>query len=153
MVSPIHIALGAVAVGGVSKAYDHWKYSTHDRYVKSTYKQVADATDSDADVYVDLPKAGDGGTEGIVDDLGCKAPDLIIRDFPEHLIVEVEDENGLNDRSHVVDQLNNYRADGYSRILVAPDDEELQATAEKYAEAASGSVQVKTPESLGEYLL
>lgn len=153
MVRDIHIALGTVAIGGVSKAYEHWKYSTHDRYVKSTYKQVADATDSGADVYVDLPKTGDGGTEGVVDDLDAKAPDLIIRNFPYHLIVEVEDEKGLNDQSHVVDQLNDHRADGYSRVLVVPDDEELQTTAEEYAEAAYGPVQVETPESLGESLL
>lgn len=153
MVSPIHIVGGIAAAAGVNELHKRWKYSTHDRYVLKTHKKVADATSSDASVYVDLPNKGDGGTGGVVDDLDDLVPDLVISDFPNSLIVEVEDEKGLRDRDHVVSQLNEYRANGYSRVLVVPDDEDNIETAEGYADAAEGTVHVETPSSLAETVL
>lgn len=153
MVSPIHIAGGVAAALGANELHKRWKYSPHDRYVLKTHKKVADVTGSDASVFVDLPGKGNGSTKGVVDDLGDLKPDLIVRDFPDNLIIEVEDEEGLRDRNHVVNQLNDYRVDGYSRALVVPDDDANIATAEEYASAAEGTVNVETPRSIGDSLL
>ena len=153
MASPIHIVGGVAAALGANELYKRWKYSPHDRYVLKTHKKIADATDADASGFVDLPGRGIGGTSGVIDDLGDLKPDLIVSDFPNSLIIEVEDEEGLRDRDHVVNQLNDYRANGYSRALVVPDDDDSIVTAEEYADAAEGTVNVETPSSLGDSLL
>ncbi|WP_050034031.1 hypothetical protein [Halorubrum halophilum] len=153
MASPIHIVGGVAAALGANELYKRWKYSPHDRYVLKTHKKIADAMGADASVFVDLPGRGIGGTRGVVDDLGDLKPDLIVSDFPDNFIIEVEGEEGLRNRDHVVNQLNDYRANGYSRALVVPDDDDNIAIAEEYADAAEGTVNVETPISLGNSLL
>lgn len=151
MVHPL-IAIGTAAVG-VAKALDYLNTSSHDRVLKKSYKTVKRNTSSSATIYVDHinPSGSDGNPRNKVDGISG-VPDIVVKDFPTNLIIEIEDAEGLQRPQRAIDQLDGFSKSGTKRVLVVPDAEETLAAAEAIVDEVQGSVAITTPKKLANHL-
>lgn len=138
---PVGALLGA-ATGGIAGllreqyGLDTSDLTPHDQAVLTSIQTLAEAdavreqtrirfahvADEIEELGIDA-ESGTGRKE-IAPNVGGE-PDILLSDIPRlpKLTVEVEDESGLQDPQHVVDQLNNYGTSGRKLILAVPDDD------------------------------
>lgn len=149
----VHPALVAVGIGVGAKVLERLNTSPHDRLLEKATKQVDKARVGEGSLYVDhiSTRRADGNPDGVVDDVGG-VPDIVLKDWPTHMIVEVEDAEGLQDPDHVLGQLRDYQSDGYRNVLVVPDAQETVELGEELADRVDGAITVTTPGEIGQYV-
>lgn len=132
---PIGGAAGAALSAWLSQAQD--SEDPHDQVLARAAKNVREHASDSGQLYiahVQPSEVGrsveDSNPQGIVEEIDGD-PDLLYIDVAgprANLVVEVETRAGLFDHTdHTLDQLERYRATGFKRLLVVPDD--LVATA------------------------
>lgn len=118
---PLGATLGALA--GYALGSDE---TTHNGTLRKTYYTLKESAPG-ANIYVDHinPDGQAGGTQGVIDSLSHH-PDLVFNSLPGYpnLIVEVETAGGIkDDPDHAVSQIEEFRVQGYKRVLVVPERE------------------------------
>jgi len=152
------IAVTVLAAIGGAKALEHLSATDHQRLQKKTVHTAAKSCSSGGDVFAAhvsesniSTRKVDGNTNGVIDGVDGE-PDLIVQDFPTHIVAEVEDADGLKDVSHVLDQLQDYSTAGYTTLLVVPDKEETLTVGREITERVERTVHVTTPKGVANYL-
>ena len=148
MVHPLIIG-GAAAIGGKIIVDALEEPPEHNDLLKQTYDTIESSVDSDIETPADHGVGEDDGGTLSIDGIEGR-PDLVIKGFDiQNLIIEVETTNALEERpEEVINQVEGFRKQGYTRVLVVP--KKSVEIAEGLAEEVSGKVQVKTPNSVGE---
>jgi hypothetical protein len=147
------MALPAIA-GAAAVAAIGWKVLSgpkgHDGLVKKTHKQLQQSAGESTSVYVDHHHYSDsaaGNTRGL--DLGINSiPDHVVQSPPgsPNLIVEVETSDSLD--SDAEEQLEEFRLQGYKRVLVVPSS--AADDAEAFVGDLDGQISVTTPSDVVE---
>lgn len=146
------------AIGG-AKILEQLSATPHQKLQKKAVHTASRGSSDDAAIYAAHTDESninenkiDGHTSGVLNDVDG-SPDFIVQDFPNHLIAEVEDADGLQDVDHVLGQLEDYSTpDGYTTLLVVPDEEETLTVGNELADRTSGTVYVTPPSGVAEYL-
>jgi len=142
-------------VGAAAVATVGWKVLSgpkgHDGLVKKTHKQLQQSAGESTNIYVDYhhytSDTAAGNTRGL--DLGINSiPDHVVLSPPgsPNLIVEVETSESLN--GDAKEQLEEFRLQGYKRVLVVPSS--ATDDAEAFAGDLKGEITVTTPSDVEE---
>lgn len=143
MVHPVLIG-GAIAVGGklIADALD--EPPEHDELLEDTYDAIEAAVDDELELPTDHGVGDDTDDTLSIDGIEGR-PDLVLKGFEvRNTIIEVETADAIeNRRGHVIEQIEGFRTNGYSRLLVVPDD--AVEAAKELVEEIGGTVHVRTP--------
>jgi hypothetical protein len=125
-------------VGAVS-IHDRLTTSKHDRVVRKTAKSIERGA-PEATLYVDHES---GVGDGQPDTIEGYRPDVMVRDFPRFLAIEVETRDSLD--THASEQLEAFAARrNYTSVLVVPSS--TVPAAEEFVEnRVNADVRVATP--------
>lgn len=99
----------------------------HKAVLRESFYELEPQTSDRAKLYadhIDPDGAKEGSPEGIVSGVDGR-PDIVVLDpLTKNLIIEVETWEGIqNDQQHVLKQLEDFRARGYQRVMVVPEEE------------------------------
>lgn len=117
---------GALAGGAIGSLLGS-REKKHNGALRETVYNLQKATDGEPRFYVDHidpDGAEERGPRNLVDDLTME-PDLVMigQRYP-NLIIEVETVAAIRENpGHVLDQLNDFRTQGFKRVLVVPEDD------------------------------
>lgn len=124
--------------------------SPADEPMAATLETLAEETSADAEVYTPDDDGFDGAASGVLAEVDS-APDFVVQDFPVYLLGVVEGADALDD-GDAVERLERYAAlDGYTTLLVVPD-EATRTAGRELAEQVTGTVHVTAPGDLTEHL-
>ncbi|MFB6221067.1 MAG: hypothetical protein ABEH90_06475 [Halolamina sp.] len=150
---PFQVSIAESAPDGSSD--ESAEESTPDDPTEETLRTLAEGTSADADVYTgDVDPAegvdGLGGDAGDVLDGVDDAPDFVVQDFPVYLAGVVAGADSLD--GTLRERLEGYAdLEGYTKLLVVPDEEARDAASE-LVEQAAVTVHVTTPSDLTDYI-
>ncbi len=119
---PVGATVGG-ALGGAFGSHEE----KHQAVLRETHSTLLEQTSHSAKLYIDHINpdgAEPGNTQNVLEGVDGK-PDLIVTDpHTKNLIVEVETWEGIqDDPEHALNQLEDFRKQGYKRLLVVPEDE------------------------------
>lgn len=148
-----HPVLVAVAAGGFAYALLKSEKS-HDQIVEEVYENLRYEAPSSASLYVDHVREDVPNPRTALEDHDLDhVPDVVCTSMvTSNLIVEVETEDTLDDDA--LSQLNEFRLQGYRRVLVVPngDSETVSKFERRLNDEIPGKITVATPEKVPELL-
>lgn len=150
-----------VVVGGLAGAIIGGSETAHNEALRDAAYTIKDAADEHGTLYVDHiePDGSEaGGTRKVLQELSMD-PDLIFNSPVgySNLIIEVETMDAIkNNPGHVLEQLDDFRVQGFRRVLVAPDDEIDDVSgwveAMRRDDEIAGTLNIAGPTDVGELI-
>lgn len=151
----VHPALAAAGLAvGVKVVDELFSDADHDTVVRDTFAELEREVPANANLYVDhiyddKPNPRTGLQKFDLEHV----PDIVVRSgAANNLIIEVETEDTLD--GEALDQLDEFRLQGYRRVLVVPDGNS-EAVSEFEADLddeVPGVINVATPDTVTELL-